>query len=61
MATNDADDGSLLRTVTPLTGSSPNQQMDAIGWLIFIGMAIVLLPLLPVFVAVWLVSKLTGR
>ena len=61
MAANDTDDGSLIRSVTPLTGSKPNQQMDVIGWLVFIGMAIVLLPLLPVFVAVWIISKLTGR
>lgn len=61
MATNDADDESLIRSVTPLTGGSANQQMDVIGWLVFLGMAIVLLPLLPVFVAVWLISKLSGK
>ena len=61
MATNDTDDDSFIRSVTPLTGSTSNQQMDTIGLLVFVGMAIVLLPLLPVFVAVWIVSKLTGR
>lgn len=34
--------------------------MGAIGWLMFITMGIVLLPLLPVFVVIWLVSKLLG-
>jgi|AntDeeMetagen285_2_1112576.scaffolds.fasta_scaffold11527_2 hypothetical protein len=61
MATTDADDEGFIRSVTPLTGSTSNQQMDAIGWLVFIGMAIVLLPLLPVFIAVWIISKATGR
>lgn len=61
MATDDSDDGSLLRTVTPLAQGSANQQMDVIGWLLFILMAVVLLPLLPVFVVIWLVSKVIGR
>lgn len=61
MATNDSDDGSLLRTVTPLAQGHPNQEMDVIGWGMFILMAVVLLPLLPVFVVIWLVSKVMGR
>jgi len=60
MAT-DEDDGSFIRSVTPLTGTGPNQQMDLIGWLMFITLLVVLLPLTPVFVAIWLVSKLLGR
>ena len=54
------DDGGLLRTVTPLTGEHPNQQMDVIGWIVFAVMAVVLLPLLPVFLVVWIVSKAIG-
>ena len=61
MATDDSDDRSLLRTVTPLAQGHPNQQMDVIGWGMFILMGIVLLPLLPVFVIIWLVSKVIGR
>ena len=61
MAADDSDDGGFVRTVTPLAQNRPNQEMDVVGWLIFVTMAIVLLPLLPVFVVVWLVSKLIGR
>ena len=46
-----------LRTVTPLSGTRPNQGMDVIGWGIFLGLVILLLPLLPFLVLVWLISK----
>ena len=59
MATNDDADAGFIRSVTPLAGTHTNEQMDAIGWLVFLGMVIVLLPLLPVLIVVWLVSKLT--
>lgn len=50
-----------LRTVTPLTGTGENAQMNAIGWVIFLLLAVVLLPLLPVILAILLVSRLLGR
>lgn len=59
MAAN--DDGGLISTVTPLSDEHPNQEMDVIGWLVFLGMVVVLLPLLPVILLLWLVSKVTGR
>ena len=52
------DDGGFSRSVTPMTGSRPDQQMDVIGWLIFLTMVIVLLPLLPVIALIWVLSKL---
>lgn len=55
------DDGGFIRTVTPLSRTRPDQEMDVIGWLLFLGMLIVLLPLLPVILAVWLFSRLLGR
>lgn len=60
MSTSESDEG-FLRTVTPLSGLHSNQQMDLVGWVMFLSMVVVLLPLLPVFLAVWLVSKLSGR
>jgi hypothetical protein len=46
-----------LRSVTPLSGTRPNQEMDVIGWSIFLGLVILMIPLLPFLVIVWLISK----
>ena len=58
---SDADDDSrlpgALRTVTPPSGTHPDAQMDAIGWLIFLGLLILLLPVLPLLLVVWLISR----
>lgn len=50
-----------LRTVTPLTGPGEDAQMNAIGWVMFLLLVVVLLPLLPVILAILLVSRLLGR
>lgn len=55
------DGGSVLRTVTPLTGPGEDVQMNAIGWLIALLLVVVLLPLLPVILGLWLVGRLLGR
>ncbi|MFC6990167.1 hypothetical protein ACFQJD_18355 [Haloplanus sp. GCM10025708] len=43
----------------------PDAEMDAIGWSIFLAMLVLLVPLLPFLVLVWLVTKamdaLAGR
>ncbi|WP_254272626.1 DUF7535 family protein [Haloarcula marina] len=63
--TDDADESSTsllpepLRTVTPLTGSHRDESMDVIGWGIFLGLVVLLLPLLPFILIVWLISKVT--
>ena len=58
----DEDDPSLpvevIRTVTPGYGGRPDREMDVIGWLIALGMVILLLPLIPALIALWLLSKL---
>jgi hypothetical protein len=54
------DDGSLLRTVTPASDESDNSQMNAIGWLVFAGMLIIMLPVLPILALIWLYGKLTS-
>jgi hypothetical protein len=48
-----------LRTVTPLSSNRPNQEMDVFGWGMFLGIAILLVPLLPFLIIVWLISKAT--
>ncbi|ACV47108.1 MULTISPECIES: DUF7535 family protein [Halomicrobium] len=56
----ETDGGSGLRTVTPLANESDDSQMNAIGWLIFAGMLVVMLPVLPILALIWLVDKLTN-
>ncbi|QZY04151.1 hypothetical protein K6T36_12185 [Halobaculum roseum] len=45
------------RTVTPGYRSRSDDEMNAIGWAVFIGMLALLFPLLPFVAIVWLVSK----
>jgi hypothetical protein len=61
---SDEDPGAMkkaLRTVTPASRGRRNVEMDTIGWAIFAGLLVVALPLLPVLVVVWLLTKLFGR
>ncbi|GGO02123.1 hypothetical protein GCM10009030_36330 [Haloarcula pellucida] len=48
-----------LRTVTPLTGPHRDESMDVIGWGMFLGLLVLLMPLLPFILIVWLISKVT--
>ncbi|WP_310921603.1 DUF7535 family protein [Haloarcula saliterrae] len=63
---SDADDGDdsrlpgPLRTVTPPSGTHPDAQMDVIGWLIFLGLLILLLPVLPLLLVIWLIDRARG-
>ncbi|MFD1513099.1 DUF7535 family protein [Halomarina rubra] len=50
-----------LRTVTPEYFGRPDVEMDVVGWSLFLGLVILLVPLLPFIVIVWLVSKLAER
>jgi hypothetical protein len=66
MSGNDSEDDpsamrKTLRTVTPASRGHRNVEMDTIGWAIFAGLLVVALPLLPVLVVVWLLTKLFGR
>ena len=53
------------RTVTPPTGMRPDMEMDSIGWVIFLVLVMLLVPLLPFILIVYVVSKgfeyLAGR
>ncbi|MFC7075307.1 DUF7535 family protein [Haloarcula halophila] len=48
-----------IRSVTPLTGTHHDWEMDVFGWGMFLGLAVLLVPLLPFLVIVWLISKVT--
>jgi hypothetical protein len=60
---SDEDPGTVkkaVRTVTPYYRGRPDAEMTTIGVLYFLGLLILLVPLLPFLVIVWLISKLTG-
>ena len=61
MSDSDESNGSALpeplRTVTPPSGTHPNEGMDAIGWAMFIGLVVILTPLIPIIAIIWLIAK----
>lgn len=48
------------RTVRPTMRGQSKREMDAIGWIIFIGLFILLIPLIPGILIVLLLAKLLG-
>ncbi|SIR58440.1 hypothetical protein SAMN05421858_2958 [Haladaptatus litoreus] len=48
-----------FRTVTPPYHGHPDSEMNAIGIAIFLGLLVLMVPLLPFLVIVWAISKLT--
>ena len=46
-----------LRTVTPPSRTHPDESMDAIGWAMFLGLVVVLTPLIPIIAVIWLIAK----
>ncbi len=56
-----ADDAGVLtrayRSVSPRYRSRPNAEMDSIGWTMFLGMLVLLVPLLPFLIVVWLLGR----
>ncbi|WP_136590738.1 DUF7535 family protein [Salinigranum halophilum] len=56
-----ADDAGVLkktyRSVSPRYTSHPNTEMDSIGWAMFLGMLVLLVPLLPFLVIVWVLER----
>jgi hypothetical protein len=45
------------RSVSPRYTSRKNAEMDSIGWAIFLGMLVLLVPLLPFLVIVWVLER----
>ena len=62
MSAEDSEDPSVprkvLRTVTPPFRGRPDREMTLVGTAYFLGLLILLVPLLPFIVIVWLISKL---
>ncbi|WP_135824997.1 DUF7535 family protein [Halorussus ruber] len=50
----------VVRSVTPAYRGRPDTEMTTIGIAYFLGLVIILIPLLPFIVVVWLISKITG-
>lgn len=46
------------RTVTPSYRGHEDAAMDSIGWVIFFGMVVLLVPLLPFLLILWVGTKL---
>ncbi|WP_232703480.1 DUF7535 family protein [Halobacterium wangiae] len=46
----------VLRTVTKPYGPRADSEMNTIGWLLFLGLLFVLVPLLPILVGLWVVT-----
>jgi len=61
VSTSDDEQRPLLRTVKPTSVPRPDAEMNAIGWAIFLGLVVVLLPLAPFILIAWLFSKLFAR
>jgi hypothetical protein len=49
-----------LRTVTPPSGTHPDAEMGVFGWLIFLGLLVLLLPVLPILAVIWLLDRARG-
>lgn len=49
-----------LRTVTPYYRGRPDREMNVIGFALFLVLCVLLVPLLPFLVAVWVLNKAFG-
>jgi hypothetical protein len=60
---SDDDPGVLTKTyrsVSPWYRSHPDAEMDSIGWAMFLGILVLLLPLLPFLIVVWVLERLVS-
>lgn len=60
---NDDDAGvlrSAYRSVSPRYESHGDIAMDSIGWAVFLGILVLLVPLLPLLFVVWALEKLVS-
>lgn len=58
MSAEDEEDRGVLRMVTAPYRSQQNEEMTLIGMLYAVGLVIVVLPLVPFIVLLWLISGL---
>jgi hypothetical protein len=57
-AATEEDAGGELDTVTRAYFGRPDAEMNAIGWLVFLGLVVVILPLVPFILVAIVVSRL---
>jgi len=57
---SDAENGGIIETVTETYRSRTDQEMNLIGLLYGAGLLLILIPLLPFIVVIWLASWLFG-
>lgn len=48
-------------TVTPEYFGRPDLEMDVIGWVIFLGLIVLLIPLSPFLILIWVIGRLMNR
>lgn len=58
---SEEEEGGFIRTVTDPYHSRADEEMNIIGMLYGLGLIMVLIPLLPFIVLLWLIGKLTRR
>jgi len=58
---SEEEDGGFIRTVTEPYHSRADEEMNIIGMLYGLGLIVVLIPLIPFIVLIWLIGKLTSR
>ena len=51
----------VTRTVTPPYRGRSDPEMNVIGWTYFLGLLVLLVPLLPFLVILWAIGKLLDR
>jgi len=65
MSDSESDDPAIpkkvLRTVTPPFRGHRDVETDVIGWTYFLGLLILLVPLLPYLVIIWVLTKVLDR
>ena len=57
---SEEESGGVIRTVTSPYRSRADSEMSIMGMLLGLGLVIVMIPLLPFILIVWLLSKLGG-
>jgi len=58
MSESETESEHPLRTVTPEYFGRPDREMDVLGWLMFLTLIVIIVPLLPFVLIVWVISKL---
>ncbi|UPM41889.1 DUF7535 family protein [Halocatena salina] len=57
----DEENQTSVPTVTPEYFGRPDREMDVIGWIIFLGLIVLLVPLSPFLILIWVVGRLMNR